>query len=242
MAKHARNSIPRYTQIAGSLRAKLEAGDWPVGSCLPAIDRLAAMFEVAPQTMRQAISVIEDEGLVLRKQGVGTIVRSEPRTQRWLMLPVDWVSLVGMLDRLEVARLLIEDSERAPHLHDGEGTPCPAYKYLKRVHFRDDEPFCVLEAYLSAEIYMQKPKAFREKVIVPLLDQLPGLSIGSVKQSLRVDVADAALAKLLDIPLAGPIVRVRRVITDHQGEVIYLANVAYRGDIVALEMDLSPKK
>jgi GntR family transcriptional regulator len=241
MNKKQRNIIPRYAQIAGLLRDKLEAGDWSVGSNLPSIDRLAEMYEVAPETMRQALSVLEDDGLILRKRGIGTIVQSEPRERRWLSLPTDWESLVGMLDRLEVKRLLIEDSERTPHLTADDGNPCPAYKFLKRLHNKNNNPFCVLEVYLSAEIYMQNPKSFRENVVVPVLNDLPGINIDRVKQTLRVDVADAETAKLLDIPMAGPIVRVRRTITDKSGAVIYLADVIYRGDVVVLEMDLSPE-
>lgn len=240
MTKHTNRNIPLYTQIAGSLRAKLEAGDWTVGSYLPSIEKLAVMFDVAPLTMRQALIVLENEKLVERKQGVGTIVLSEPREQRWLNLPTDWESLVGMLDRLEVQRLLIEDSDRAPNLLADEGKLCSAYKYLKRVHSRKNKPFCVLGVFLSAEIYMLSPKAFRENVIVPKLNAMAGITINTVKQSLRVDVADAQTAKLLDIPLAGPILRVRRTITDQSGTVIYVADVAYRGDVVAMEMDLSP--
>jgi GntR family transcriptional regulator len=146
-----------------------------------------------------------------------------------------------MLDRLEVKRLLIEDSERTPHLTADDGNPCPAYKFLKRLHNKNNNPFCVLEVYLSAEIYMQNPKSFRENVVVPVLNDLPGINIDRVKQTLRVDVSDAETAKLLDIPMAGPIVRVRRTITDKSGAVIYLADVIYRGDVVVLEMDLSPE-
>ena len=241
MIKQKQMKIPRYTQIAGYLRAKLEAGDWPVGTCMPAIDQLAENFEVAPQTMRQSLIVLEGEGLIQRKQGVGTIVLASPREQRWLKLPTDWETLVNMLSELEVRRLVLEDSEKAPTLNAEEGEPCAAYKFLKRVHYRKNEPFCVLEAYLSAEIYIQSPMEFRTNIIIPHLANRTGVEIGTVKQNLRVDVADADIAKHLDIPLAGPVVKVRRIITDKNGAVIYMANVAYRGDVVTLEMDLSPK-
>jgi GntR family transcriptional regulator len=240
-ADRSRGGISRYTQIAGSLRAQIEAGDWPIGAALPSIQKLALNFAAAPETVRQALAVLEDEGLVRRKQGVGTIVIATPRDMRWLALPTDWEGFVSFLDKLEVRRLLIEASERAPRLWPDEGTPLPAYKYLKRVHSRRDEPFCVLSAYLSAEIYIRKPRDFRENVIVPMLAHMDGIEIGKVRQSLRFDVADMELAQLLAIPVAAPIVWVRRTICDTAGNVIYLADVAYRGDVVTLEMELSPK-
>lgn len=242
MAAPKRRDVPLYTQLAGSLRAGIEAGRWPVGSRLPAIEDLARSFGVALQTMRQAVCVLEGEGLVLRRQGLGTFVQKEPREQRWLTLPTDWPSLVGMVDGLEARLLLVDASDRMPHVRAGEGKAAPAYKYLKRVHYRHGDPFCVIEIYLSAEIYMLAPEQFRNQIVVPILEQMKGVHVERVRQSVSVDVANADTAKLLDIPFAGPIAKVRRVISDREGTVIYVADVLYRGDIVYLEMDLSPGK
>lgn len=240
MNKHTRHIIPRYVQIAGYLRAKLESGVWPVGSCMPPIGQLAKDFGVAPLTLREALIVLEEEGLVLRKQGAGTFVQATPRDQRWLTLRTDWESLVRMFDGLEVKRLVVEDSDRTPPLDKGDGKPCSAYKFLKRVHFHRDKPFCALKIYLSSEIFMRAPERFRNNVIIPELTRLSDIKIGKAFQNVRVDVADMEIADLLDIPLAGPVLMVRRIISDENGYVIYFAEVAYRGDSVHLEMDISP--
>lgn len=240
MTQPRRFNVPLYTQIAGSIRAEIEAGQWPVGSRLPSIDQLAERFGVALQTMRQALIVLEENDLVIRKQGRGTFVLSTALDQRWLVLPTDWNSLVGMMERLEARMTLVSVSDRMPHFRANEGQPAKAYKFMKRVHFRDDRPFCVIDIYLEAELYMKKPRAFREKVVVPILSRMDDVKISQVLQSIRIDVADRDNAKLLDIPIAGPVARVRRSITDSEGVVIYVADIVYRGDVVQLEMNLSP--
>lgn len=240
MVGSKRSNIPLYVQVAASLRTEMDAGMWPVGSKLPALEDLAERFGIAVQTMRQAVSTLEEEGLVLRRQGVGTIVQKEPREQRWLKLPTDWESLVGMLDNLEARITLVEASDRMPRIRDDEGDAASAYKFLKRVHYRNDEPFCVIEFYLSAEIYMRAPKQFRTKIAVPILNKMECVSIDKVTQSIRIDVADVDTAKLLDIPLAGPIAKARRLIVNDTGTVIYVADILYRGDVIHLDMDISP--
>jgi GntR family transcriptional regulator len=239
--KLSNRTIPRYTQIAGLLRAQLEAGQFQRGSCLPSIDQLSAQFEVAPQTMRQAIGVLEDEGLVLRKQGVGTLVQAVPRDLRWLSLPTDWASLLDMLGRLEPERTLMEESDRRPDVQT-DGTVLGSYKYFQRIHAKDRLPFCLIEIYLASEIFLQAPRAFREGLVIPTLAKLNAAEIADVQQSLRLDVANAKEAGLLEIPMAGPVARVRRTIKNSRDEIIYLADAVYRGDVIALEMDLSPVK
>jgi GntR family transcriptional regulator len=240
MVRPRRNTIPLHAQIAASLRAEMETGTWPVGAKLPAIDEMAHRYGVAPLTMRQALTTLEDQGLILCRQGVGTIVQKEPRDQRWLNLPTDWTSLVGMLDKLDVRMTLVEASDRWPHLRPEDGGSAVSYKFLKRVHYRNEEPFCVIELFLSGEIYMRAPKQFRSQIVVPLLARMECIDISKVRQKMSIDAADAETAKLLDVPLAGPIARVRRTIADATGTVIYIAEALYRSDVVHLEMDLSP--
>lgn len=242
MANLKRSAIPLYTQIASSLRHEIGIGTWPVGTKLPAMNQLADRFGVATQTMRQALGLLESEGLVLRRQGVGTVVQNDPRDLHWLKLPTDWPSLVGMLDKLDVRAMLVEASDRMPKLREDDGEPVGAYKYVKRVHYCDGEPFCVIEFYLSAEIYMRAPKQFRKKTVIPVLAGMKNIDICKVRQSIAIDVADAETAKHLDIPLANPIARVRRSIADTKGHVIYIADALYLSDIIRLDMDLSPTK
>lgn len=242
MANLRRSAIPLYTQIASSLRNELDTGTWPVGSKLPAINQLADRFGVAAQTMRQAIGLLESHGLVLRRQGIGTVVQNLPRDLHWLNLPTDWVSLVGMLDKLDVRVMLVEASDRVPKVREGEGRPDGAYKYVKRVHYRNDEPFCVIEFYLAAEVYMRAPKTFRRTTVIPALAKMKNIDIHKVGQSISIDVADAETAKHLDIPLANPVARVRRSITDRKGNTIFIAEALYRSDVIHLDMDLSPGK
>lgn len=240
MANLKRSAIPLYTQIASSLRHEIDNGTWPLGTKLPAINHLADRFGVAAQTMRQAIGLLESEGLVLRRQGVGTVVQNIPRDLHWLNLATDWVSLVGMLDKLDVRVMLVEASDRMPKIREGEGRLAGTYKYVKRVHYRNNEPFCVVEFYLAAEIYMRAPKTFRRTTVIPTLAKMKNVDIHRVGQSISIGVADAETAKHLDIPLAHPVAQVRRSIADSKGNAIYITEALYRSDVVHLDMDLSP--
>jgi len=232
--------LQRYMQIANGLRARIDGIEFDTGESLPSIQALAIEYDAAPETVRQALAVLESDGMVTRKQGVGTIVIAKSRELRWLQLPSDWQSLLTFFDQLEVQRLVVESAEGKADLLPGEGTPLNAYKYLRRVHSRGQEPFCVIAINLASEIYIRRPEDFRSKVIISLLNEMDDLHIGRVRQSLSFDVADAEIAKLLEVPVAAPVVRVRRTICDTDNNVIYLANVVYRGDVVRMEMDLSP--
>lgn len=67
--------LPAYAQMANSLRSSISSGDYPPGARLPAESALAKAYGVSAMTARQAVSVLEEEGLVRRMQGKGTFVR-----------------------------------------------------------------------------------------------------------------------------------------------------------------------
>lgn len=65
----------RYGALAVAMRARIVAGEWPPGSAIPAEQTLAAEHGVALGTMRRALDLLAEQGLVDRIHGRGTFVR-----------------------------------------------------------------------------------------------------------------------------------------------------------------------
>jgi len=70
-----KSRLPAYIQMADILRSSISSGEYPPGKQLPSESALAKMHGVSAMTARQAVSVLEEEGLVLRVQGKGTYIR-----------------------------------------------------------------------------------------------------------------------------------------------------------------------
>ena len=73
--------LPKYRQIADDLRARIEAGEYPVDSQLPTKPELMDRYGAALGTIDSAIGVLRELGLVETRQGAGMYVR-EPPPQR----------------------------------------------------------------------------------------------------------------------------------------------------------------
>jgi DNA-binding FadR family transcriptional regulator len=58
-----------YYQLADVFRRRIEEGVWPVDSQIPTLDELVTQFGAARATVRQALTIIEGEGLVARHRG-----------------------------------------------------------------------------------------------------------------------------------------------------------------------------
>lgn len=66
--------MPPWRTVAGALRGRIEAGEFPPGAPLPSLSALATEYEVSQSTARKAISSLVDAGLVETAPGWGTFV------------------------------------------------------------------------------------------------------------------------------------------------------------------------
>jgi DNA-binding FadR family transcriptional regulator len=67
-------AAPAAARLLAQLRAALAQGDWKPGDRIPTERELAQRFRTARNTVRRALSVLEEEGRIHREVGRGTFV------------------------------------------------------------------------------------------------------------------------------------------------------------------------
>lgn len=75
-SRNRRPHVPAYLHIANNLSDQIAAGVYRSGDQLPTEPQLRAQHGVSPMTVRRAIMILLDRGLVTTTQGKGTFVRS----------------------------------------------------------------------------------------------------------------------------------------------------------------------
>ncbi|MDE0208996.1 MAG: GntR family transcriptional regulator, partial [Boseongicola sp.] len=102
---------PLYLQIAEILRQNLGRGVWTPGELLPTISELSAEYSVAKITVRQAVKILEEEGLLDSRRGRGTTVLPPPPARDRLHLGTRLSTLVDLYRGDKPALDLLEDRD-----------------------------------------------------------------------------------------------------------------------------------
>ena len=68
----ADSADPRYMQLGRTLKARIEQGTYGIGDLLPTEIELCDEFDVSRYTVREALRMLTNLGLVRRRQGSGT--------------------------------------------------------------------------------------------------------------------------------------------------------------------------
>jgi GntR family transcriptional regulator len=128
---------PRYEQIYRALADDISAGRYPVGGKLPPELELCEMFDASRHTMREAIRLLTEQGLIARRPGAGTVVlrrkHSGSFTQQISALP-DLLAYVKNA-RLEVleARDITVGAAEVELLRSRRGEPWHRIEALKHL-------------------------------------------------------------------------------------------------------------
>ncbi len=230
---------PLFLQVAELLRQDIEAGRPAVGDLLPTFDEIAKTFGVSRITVRQAIQVLVEDGLVDPRRGRGTTVLPRATARRPLKVETRLADLVEMYrgDVPEVVPLDDEDTDLPARPEIGTASPC-GYHMLRRMHARDGQHYCVIKLFFERELFERHEARFRSELALLVLTSEPDVEIAEARQVMRISKAGLEVAGHLGLAIGDPVAEVRRILCDSNGKILYLADVIYRGDYVRLDIDL----
>lgn len=99
--------LPRYTKIAHDICSKILSGEFKEGDIIKGRSMLASMYNVSPETIRKAIIILADEGILEVKQGVGIFVDSVVKAKQYAD---KWEAKSTVDDQYKKVVSLIEES------------------------------------------------------------------------------------------------------------------------------------
>jgi len=235
------DDAPLYVQIADKIRHGIKKQTYKIDQQLPAEGPLSEQFGVNRHTLRQAIALLKQEGLVRIERGRGTFISAAP-----IRYPIgtrvrynEALRAQGHKVRFELvkAQEVTADKPIAQALGIRVGD---LVALTERLGFADDVPISVGAGYFPLSLF---PDILSQKSI----DRLK--SIGSVSKWLqarysidhirRSTSVSARLvkpedAKLLALPLNQPILLAESINVDQQGRIIEYGVARLRGDRMEL--------
>jgi len=233
-----RSRVPLYIQVASVMRQRIESGWWREGDKISTIEALETEFGVARVTIRQAIEILREEGLLDARQGRGTFVSGRPKERHWLNLANDFDEVISSIKNNVIRIVHIEEEASVPALGENEGKPADGYTLLRSVQYNSDEPFAMVNLYLARNLFLRERKRFTHLPALPRILEMDDVTIRHAYQTVTIGVADPEIAEQLKIGLGEPTADCRLVLVDDHGVAIYAADFHYHRNCFSLRRDL----
>ena len=200
--------LPLYMKIADDLRARLLM--LPVGAPFETEQALTAEFNVARGTIRQALNVLVQEGLLHRTQGSGSF-RSQPSVSahRFTLTQDLTDSILEIGSNSDVRNLSVTLVPASPAVADVLHIPrSTKVRKVTRRRIVDGKPFAYCEGYLRTDSVPQFFKRDYDTSLGNLVRNKLQVHIGSRSCTIRALEADTLVSEMLSIPVGSPVLRV----------------------------------
>jgi len=232
---------PVYLRVAEGLREYLVRESLVPGDVVPPEAALTTEFGVSRVTLRRAVEVLVREGVLVRRQGVGTFVAA-PR----LSAP-----LIGLHSTREICRAnefrhdvqIVEMEQAAASAAEADQLGLAAGDPLLRFTRLDligGSPTAVAECALPYQLMADVSREdLQESSTYELIEDRHKIFLTSARQSIRAEEASGKVADLLAVPAGSPVLVLQRVTFDVAGRAVELGKVSYRHDRMEWTVELT---
>ncbi|MEM1431760.1 MAG: GntR family transcriptional regulator [Pseudomonadota bacterium] len=200
--KSDRPEQPLYRSLATQLRARIGNGDFPVGSLLPTEQELCADYGTSRFTVREALRLLAEDGLVERRQGRGTEVVSATRQARLAQSLSSLSQLYSYAEEthLEIERTMIVVPDEAMALQLGRA---PGRQWLLGEGVRrttSGATICVTQVFINSDFAAIQPalKTLTGAIHQHITEEY-GIGPAEVHQTIEVDPATNIVAAQLGV-------------------------------------------
>ncbi|GAA3397998.1 GntR family transcriptional regulator [Cryptosporangium minutisporangium] len=229
--------VPLYFQVAEQLEQAILTGTLGAGERIGNEIALAADLGLSRPTMRQAIQVLVDKGLLVRKRGVGTqVVAGRVHRPLGLTSLFDDLTKAGQKPRtvvLKLARIQPDEHVRA-ELRLAEGDEA---WYLERLRSVGSDPLAHMTNYLPIDVVDLSAVDLGETGLYEAMRRA-GVVMRVARQRISARRADAAEGRMLAESEGAPLLTMERTTYDDAGRAVEYGTHAYRPDRYAFESTL----
>jgi DNA-binding GntR family transcriptional regulator len=213
---------------------RIAAGEYPVGSRLPKEIELSAAYRISRHTVREALRRLDQAGLLSRRRRAGTeVVASHPRQS--YRQPIN--SITDLLQYAENTTIVVRrrhrvrcDAKLASLLGCEVGREWLMLESL-RTALDDPRPICHTTMYLNLELEdIDKHAAELSGPVSAMIEEVYGLDISDIEQSIEAVPLDPARARLLREKPATPALKAIRRYYDRSGRLLELAIAIHPGE------------
>lgn len=232
----------RFATIAHDLRERLALGEFGAVGAMDSEAQLCARYAVSRPTVRKALELLREEGLVESRHGAGWFVTGSAFHQRLAIGTFRHASSAVADAGKSIERRVVEFGFRpaplslATALATDEGTDLLHSRSVRTV---DGEGLDVVREWVPASLggSISRDAATAPGIWETLSRQ--GQRIVTVRQTVTAGLASESDAELLHVAAGDPLLLVRRVAIGPDGSPIALSDHRYLAQRFALEVEFN---
>ena len=231
--------MPKYKEIAMALKEKIIEGDYQEGELLPDQETLAKSYQTSRVTVRKAIQLLIDEGLLYTRRGSGTYVRNNIKKNNKNVTQINSVFGTSLQEGAEVTSKILRFEVRFPTTYEYEALKIkhtdPVYD-IKRVRYVDQEARSIESSIMPLKYIKDLDEEILMGSIYNYIRDELGYTISAAQRVIIASKANELDSQEFGIEVGEPILETNQVVFFDDGTPFDLSKTRYpytSGKIVA---------
>ncbi|MFC4597575.1 GntR family transcriptional regulator [Cohnella hongkongensis] len=232
--------LPMYQQLKDILKGKILSEEWPVGSLIPTEQELIEEYRVSRTTVREAVIELVKQGLLQKKQGRGTEVKSSKVEERLGKLTGFAEEIVDKGFKHSARLVSSEFRKNCFYELSLLGLPDDASVFfIERIRLADNEPIAYERSCWPEEIgKLLLQEDLNTAAFYKVLEEKYGYSLKEAEETIHAANATQAEADFLSISPGEALLERRRVSYDASGRAMEYTKTKYRSDRYSYKVNL----
>ncbi len=226
--------IPLYSRVSWILQNKILSGQYEPGDKLPTEDELVQYYDVSKITVRNALSLLEADGLIRRIRGKGTFVASLlPQKKQYIHSSLSKMQQAlerGDTKPLEIKKLKVRDARIPKDLFNFFGLSNNEVIGLIRRMCDIRGVLYFFEDFLPVDLvkYFTKAELNKEKLLLKILKEKAGVKVSKGEMFLQAVPAEPDVSAVLQCPSFEPLIHMQTYFWTAPEKPMAIANVYFR--------------
>ncbi len=227
---------PRYLIVIEQIKEKIKKEELQPGERLPSETEFSKQLGVSRSTLREALRILEEENIIVRKHGIGTFINQKPVFTKGIEELFSITDTIKREGKIPSTQIYFTGYVKA---HNNEIQKLNLKKneqvfLIKRVRFADNIPLVYCIDKIPAHL-LPKGYTLNQESILASLEEI-GIIITYAETEIKTIGYHKKISKIMDCDKKIPLLVLRQIHYDqHNRPVLYSINY-FRSDQISFHV------
>jgi len=229
----------RLNQVKAHMLNYISQNNLKRNDQLPSEAAIAKDLGVSRNTLREAYVTLENEGVIVRRHGIGTFVAQPPYIQDSLNEFSPFAQIiqdVGYTPNFKtISTKIIASPPDVNDVLSQKGTD--QVRYIQRLVLADQKPVIYVEDFVPADINLKVTnwETFQGNLVEVLAKTL-NTPLHQIQSYIQAQSLSADISEFLELPVGAPILGVRSTIFTKDNQAVTFSKLCFNSEIIELNI------
>ena len=216
-------NIPLTLQekLYNELSNQIKSGKYKPGDKIPSEPQLVNTYEISRVTVRNAIQQPVNDGVLIKKHGKGTFVKSAVYTEGFFS-GGSFTETCLQMKATPYTHIISIDKEKADEQIHSILSEKNELVTIKRVRYVDDVPSIVEIDYFSNDYSFLLNENIENTSLMKIIIQKKHVIMSNFEDKFTISYANKEFSELLNIPSGTPLLEITQTVSSPDNQVVYI--------------------